>query len=345
MVQYYAHTIVYAAAMHLLRAITDSELWHLCLSYTHPRKLATMSLTCKGITHPLASYTHPSHNRQEANAVAQGKPMHIDHTDDKDIWHVNEIDMGEKYLTKAGYRYATLIVIIRTRYVLIFLHRCKSEAPTILLRAFAKMGRTPDILRGNGEYKSAPIIQICLEKQIDGQFANSHQQFQNAPAEPMVRHVNEGIRVTLNSANLSQKFWGFAAINYIDIHNHLPHASLDNKTPWECEKGTLPDVSWFRPFGCRATVYISDNKKQLWHCKLAPQGIPAVYMGLGFSRGQKGWMCYDPIRKEVYCSRNVVFDETFFPMRICNQQVLGHYDTTPRCRLATAAYGSMEAKT
>ena len=30
-------------------------------------------------------------------------------------------------------------------------------------------------------------------------------------------------------------------------------------------------------------------------------------------------------------------------MRVCDQRVLGHYDTTPRSRLATAEYGSMEA--
>jgi hypothetical protein len=76
---------------------------------------------------------------------------------------------------------------------------------------------------------------------------------------------------------------------------------------------------------------------------MAPRGIATIYLGLGFSRGQKGWICYDPIKKETYCSRNVVFDETFFPMRVYDQRVFGHYDTAPRQRLAVAEYGSVDA--
>ena len=75
---------------------------------------------------------------------------------------------------------------------------------------------------------------------------------------------------------------------------------------------------------------------------LAPRGLACIYLGLGFSRGHKGWVCYDPNAKTVYCTRNVVFDETFFPMRTHDQRVFGHYDTTPRTRMMKHEYGSME---
>ena len=47
------------------------------------------------------------------------------------------------------------------------------------------------------------------------------------------------------------------------------------KTLWEVEKGLKPNVSWFKPFGCHATVYVGDNKKQLWHGSSLRGGLHA----------------------------------------------------------------------
>jgi hypothetical protein len=98
---------------------------------------------------------------------------------------------------------------------MIFLHKTRAEAPTILLKAFAQAGKTPQILRADGEYKSGEIEKIGLEKQIELQYSNARQQFQNAPAETMVRQLTSGIRVSLRDANLNHTFWGYAAINSV----------------------------------------------------------------------------------------------------------------------------------
>ncbi len=112
-------------------------------------------------------------------------------------------------------------------------------------------------------------------------------------------------------------FWGFAAINWVDVYNHLPHAALHVKTPWEAQYGTLPDVSWFRPFGCRVTVFRSQD--EVSHHKLAPRGEPCVYVGLGFYSGHKGWLCWSLRLKRLYCTRHCCFNETFMPMRTHDQ--------------------------
>ena len=158
----------------------------------------------------------------------------------------------------------------------------------------------------------------------------------------MVDAIGQGIRVSLHDANLPPKYWSYAAVNFVDVYNHLPHSALGDLTPWECEKGTPPDVSWFRPFGCRATVFIGDHKEQLWHRKLAARGEPCIYLGLGFSQGMKGWICWNPETDRIYCTRNVVFDETFMPLRPYDQRILGHYDSTPRTRLTRAAYQNLD---
>ena len=87
---------------------------------------------------------------------------------------------------------------------------------------------------------------------------------------------------------------------------------------------------------------MGDHKKQLEHHKLTPRGEACIYLGLGFSRGYKGWVCFNPENNRIYCTRHVVFDETFMPARTQDQRILSHYDTTPRTRIPTLIHGTME---
>jgi hypothetical protein len=104
------------------------------------------------------------------------------------------------------------------------------------------------------------------------QSSHLHQQCGNALPEKMVDTICRGIRVAPHAdTNLPPNFWGYAAaqLNFVDVYNHLPHSSLDHKTPWECTKNSKPDVSWFRPFG------------SLTHCPhRQPQGMPTTQEAL-----------------------------------------------------------------
>jgi hypothetical protein len=60
------------------------------------------------------------------------------------------------------------------------------------------------------------------------------------------------------------------------------------------------------------------------------------------SLGLKGWVCWNPEIKRLYCTRNVVFDETFMPLRVVDQRILGHYDTTPPNQFTTLIHCSYE---
>jgi hypothetical protein len=336
-------TIFSGVASHQLRALTTLELWHLRLCHAHTSKIAKLSHNCVGIPHKLAEQTHPCHTCHEAKAARQDYPASIDHSDDDDILSMDLVDMGQDSITHAGFQYMTIFIVVRTRYAMVFCHKSRKDLPDLLKRACARLGRYPRILRSDGacEYDSAAVDAFCLEHNIDQQHSNPHQQFGNAMPETMVNAIGRGIRISLHDANLPPQFWSYAAINYVDVYNNLPHSALDFKTPWELEKGTPPDVSWFKPFGCRATVFIGDHKEQLWHHKLAARGEPCIYLGLAFSRGMKGWICWNPENNRYYCTRNVVFDETFMPLRPHDQRILGHYDTAPRTRLAKAVYQDM----
>ncbi len=210
------------------------------------------------------------------------------------MWNADLIDMGANNMSSAGYWYITVFTISDTRYIMIFLHKTKDEFPTILKQALARAGTVPKIVRTDGanEYHTPAILAILLQHQIKKETSNAEEQSGNAKAETIVRALSKGIRVALYSSNVPIEFWGYAAINWVDIYNHLPHAWLQWKTPWEAQNGTKPDVSWFKPFGCRVTVFCrKDNYK---HYKLSPRGQSGIYLGLGFHLGQKGWLCWVP---------------------------------------------------
>ena len=50
-----------------------------------------------------------------------------------------------------------------------------------------------------------------------------------------------------------------------------------------------------------------------------------------------------PQRDQIYCTNNVILDETFFPARLQDQRKMGHYNLAPRTRHMTLIHGSMEA--
>lgn len=105
---------------------------------------------------------------------------------------------------------------------------------------------------------------------------------------------------------------------------HLTHSSIGDKIPIEQHTGRKPDIGWFMPFGCCATVF--QGKDHVDHHKISARGEPGVFIWLGTSHGSKAWMVYCPQRNRIFSSRNVTFDETFFPLRKFNQRIYGKYD-------------------
>jgi len=238
------------------RMLTLREIWHHRLGHAHPSKIAKLSQNCTGIKEPIADTRQPCHTCMDANIIRNPRPPPaVDAPDD--TWNLDTLDMGANTLSMAGFRHISIFTIVKSRYVIIILHKTKAECPEILRRAFAKAGKTPKLLRTDGakEYNTPECNALLLSLQIRKETSNPDEQFQNGMAETMVRTIAKGIRAALLSSNLPPEFWGFAAVNWVDVYNHLPHSSIDNMTPWQVEKGTKPDVSMFRPFGCRVTVF------------------------------------------------------------------------------------------
>ena len=79
--------------------------------------------------------------------------------------------------------------------------------------------------------------------------------------ERYIRTVMEAVRVTLADAGLPKSYWEYAMQWVIMIRNVIPVANAV-QTPEEKASGLLPDISGFRPFGCRVYYHIKDEEFQ-----------------------------------------------------------------------------------
>eukprot|EP00961_Rhodomonas_salina_P122901 1655269-Rhodomonas_salina.1 len=98
-----------------------------------------------------------------------------------------------------------------------------------------------------------------------------------------------------------------AALYIVETYNVLPHSGIGNEIPQEEHTGRRADVSWFRPFGCRATVF--RGKNHVDHHKISPRGELGVFVGLGTVDNKKAWLVFCPCLNRIFASRDVQFDE------------------------------------
>eukprot|EP00961_Rhodomonas_salina_P279193 3771647-Rhodomonas_salina.1 len=124
--------------------------------------------------------------------------------------------------------------------------------------------------------------------------------------------------------NLPVEFWGLASLYIVESYNVLQHSGIHNKIPYEEHTRRSTDVSWFRPFGCRVTVF--RKKDHVDHHKISPWGEPGVFVGLGTAENKKAWLVYVPRLNKIFASHDLQFDETFFPLRAEDQRVYGTFD-------------------
>lgn len=80
----------------------------------------------------------------------------------------------------------------------------------------------------------------------------------------------------------------------LDCQNIIP------EKPWSRIK---PSTYHFRIFGCIAHAHVLDARRT----KLDNKSITCV--SLGVSEEAKGYRLYDPIKKKVFVSRDVLFEE------------------------------------
>lgn len=343
--------------------MTLEEIMHLRLGHLPLKRLTHSSRQVSGVPRPLkdSSLLHlPCGVCQEAKAQRQPFPAasesHVNQETKMIAWDM--FDLGD-YKTWGGNQYCSLFLLVDTHYIIAMLHPDKKHETVIamLRKVFAKAGYIPKVVRCDnaGEYIADATAEFL--KKVDVQVEEAHsdnlveghycdiqnsnpgEQFQNGKAEHLVHVVGSGIRTLLHQSGLPSEAWGAAVLYYVDILNNVSSSAIGGQIPFAMQTGRTPDWSWFRPFGCRATIWLGKDAVQ--HHKLSPRGEAGIFIGLGFVQGRKGWLIYCPKSRRIHITRNCTFDETLFPLRPTDQRVFGHYDNQRLQELRAAAYPSI----
>ena len=133
-----------------------------------------------------------------------------------------------------------------------------------------------------------------------------HTHEQNGSAERKHRHIVETGLTLLANASLPVSFWGEAFETATYLINLLPTAVLKFSSPFQQLYQNKPDYNFLKTFGCACYPLLRPYNAH----KLDFRSDLCLF--LGYSSQHKGYKCLSKNGK-MYISRNVVFDESFFP--------------------------------
>ena len=219
-----------------------------------------------------------------------------------------------------GNQYFVTFTCEATRYIVGYACRQKSDVKThfqAYLEVVKRHGYAVRLLNsdGGGEYTAnenatnmSEFQKICGDNGIEQQFTSPHTSAQNGISERLNRTIMEGIRSIIHEAGLTYRFWGFAFRYVISLKNRIWHSALteDGKemSPHEALFGVIPDLSWYRVFGCDVHVYDFEARKD----DVKPKGILCIFVGISASR--KGWLVLDLRTMKVRTSYHCTFLES-----------------------------------
>lgn len=212
-------------------------------------------------------------------------------------------------LTHGGKKYFLLLVDDFSRFMWMNLLKSKDEAAAVIRRFQAeaeKESRQPlRVLRTDrgGEFTALDFAEWCAERGVQRHLTAPYSPQQNGVVERRNQTIVGATRSMLKAMSVPAEFWREDAMNAVFVLNRSLTRSLDGMTPFEGWYGRKPNVHFLRVFGCRA--YVKETKPGLK--KLDDRSRPMVM--IGYEHGSKAYRLYDPAKKKLVVSRDVIFNE------------------------------------
>ena len=228
-----------------------------------------------------------------------------------------------KVQTAQGYRYWITFIDDKSRFASVWLLRTKDAAITAFkeFKAYAEnqTGQQIKALRDDkgGEYSSHEFASLTALSGIFRQKTAPGTPQQNGVAERFNRTLEEGIIAMLHDAGLPPSFWGEAAGAFVEAHNCCPTSAVTDSTPFQSWHNKKPSIAHLQVFGATAYVHVQKEKR----CHLESHTTKCIMVG--YEKGTKAWRLWDPVRKRIIISRDVIFDES------PHTQPTGTIPTTP----------------
>ena len=209
----------------------------------------------------------------------------------------------------SGKKYFVTFTDDMTHYSWVYFLKSKSEVYSKFLEWKASVERISDhqvkILRtdNGGEYTSREFSDHLKANGIKHELTVAKNPEQNGVGERLNRTLVESIRSMLSDAQLPEKFWAEAMLTAVFLKNRSSTSTVAGMTPYEAWNGCKPSLKELRVFGCSAYAHIPKDERK----KLNPKAKQCIFLGYG--EATKGYRLYDPDKRRVFYSRDVVFNE------------------------------------
>ena len=251
-------------------------------------------------------------------ACVAAKAVHMPHTpgQTRAKGHLDRvhIDIAGPMPVKSagGKEYAYIIVDDHTRAVYMKPLKHKSDAPEAfkVFKAAAEneSGRTiREVMTDNArELCMGTMKEICNKSGIMINTSVRYSPKSNGVAERTIGVLTGSVRAMLHDSGLPKFLWAEAFNTATYVHNRMPTKALEGKTPHEAIYGVEPDVSHLRAFGAPCAVVEPSELLK----KLDNRAKMCFFVGYKYQGGYRVW---DPKRRVVVKSRDIVFFEDGLP--------------------------------
>jgi hypothetical protein len=161
-----------------------------------------------------------------------------------------------------------------------------------------------------GEYTSTNFKEFLSQHRIFHRLTCPHTSQQNGIVEKKHRHIVETGLTLLAQSKLPPKYWVDSFLTsifltnqfYLRLSHNIPHPSSNSSRKNQITHSSEPLVASIIPYFIH-----------MLHISYPSRSKPYIFLRYGAN--QHGYRCLDPHSQKVYLSRNVVFDESNFPVK------------------------------
>ena len=304
-------------ALHTLRASQPPDIWHERMGHMSHKALARHSDAVKGLTLD----PHSDRDHSPCPGCELGKhtrlPFHASAKRSDHVLKIIHSDLAGPMQVRSirGASYIATFIDDYSRFGVVYFLRTKDQCAPAFKKflAWAETQTSQNLLalhsdRG-GEYLSHAVRSLLDERGIEHKLTMPGTPQQNGLAERWNRTILDKMRSMLHGASLSLGFWELAVDAAVHTYNRTPSRVIGWRTPHELWTTNVPDVSYFRVFGCLAYVHVPQGKRQ----KLDPRSVQMTFVG--YEPGSKGYRLWNPTTRTIVLSRDVTFNERSFPAK------------------------------
>ena len=209
-----------------------------------------------------------------------------------------------------GNKYFVTFIDDASRKLWVYILKTKDQVFQVFQKFHAlverETGRKLKRLRSDngGEYTSREFEEYCSSHGIRHEKTVPRTPQHNGVAERMNRTIVEKVRSMLRMAKLPKSFWGEAVQTACYLINRSPSVPLAFEIPERVWTNKEVSYSHLKVFGCRAFAHVPKEQRT----KLDDKSIPCIFIGYGDE--EFGYRLWDPVKKKVIRSRDVVFRES-----------------------------------